>query len=709
MANLCLALLFLVPSIAIAQSQNPCYELVWSDEFDGPTIDGTKWGFEVNGRGGGNNELQYYTDRPENAQIVNGKLQIIARAETYTGPDGTRQYTSARMRTLNKGDWTYGRIEASMKLPYGQGMWPAFWMLPTNYVYGGWPQSGEIDIMENVGFEPDVVHGTIHYGPAWPNNKSTGASVAVPNASTQFHTYAIEWEEDEIRWYVDGSLYSVRTPADVAPDFYPFDQDFHLLLNVAVGGNWPGSPDGTTVFPQVMEVDYVRVYKGLNHYAIAGDQTVFTGDTRTYTVGAIANATYSWTIPAGSTITSGQGTNSITVNWAGPSGNITCAVATGCENTTYTRGITVAAPLPTAVIFDDFDGNTTVEYDTALTTGNLTRGVPNPAPGGVNPSANVGQYARAGGSQYDVLFLTSEHLGSATSYVQGSKVIFMDLYTDAPVGTVVTLNLEDASTSNVNPYPAGRHSTFTATTTVQNGWETLEFNFSTSPDAQGTNVFAIDQLALLFNSNSFTDNTYYFDNFKVGSQPEAPVISTDIIEDFDGTSNWREAFINGVYTAPAANPAPDATNPSANVAQYVRNPSEQYDVLIYDSLTLVTDGGLFTDGDSRIMMELYTTAPVGTPLQFNLENSVVSGANDYPNGRHSVYQAVTTVQNAWETITFDFAFRPDVNATDNTIDQLVFLFNSNSNTDDTYYFDNVRIINTSWSMVLSVAFTSGLK
>ena len=243
MANLCLALLFLVPSIAIAQSQNPCYELVWSDEFDGPTIDGTKWGFEVNGRGGGNNELQYYTDRPENAQIVNGKLQIIARAETYTGPDGTRQYTSARMRTLNKGDWTYGRIEASMKLPYGQGMWPAFWMLPTNYVYGGWPQSGEIDIMENVGFEPDVVHGTIHSGPAGPNNKSTGASVAVPNASTQFHTYAIEWEEDEIRWYVDGSLYSVRTPADVAPDFYPFDQDFHLLLNVAVGGNWPGSPD----------------------------------------------------------------------------------------------------------------------------------------------------------------------------------------------------------------------------------------------------------------------------------------------------------------------------------------------------------------------------------------------------------------------------------------------------------------------------------
>jgi hypothetical protein len=204
---------------------------------------------------------------------------IQALEENYSGweypPGGgngswvTRNYTSARLRTLSKGDWTYGRFEARMKLPYGQGLWPAFWMLPTDGVYGEWAASGEIDIMEIIGSQPNVLHGTIHYHGEWPNNWYSGASYTLSSGdfSDDFHVFAIEWEEGEIRWYVDGIHYSTKNSWDTtsgAPFPAPFDEDFHILLNVAVGGNWPGSPDGTTVFPQRMEVDYVRVYAPSN-------------------------------------------------------------------------------------------------------------------------------------------------------------------------------------------------------------------------------------------------------------------------------------------------------------------------------------------------------------------------------------------------------------------------------------------------------------
>ena len=253
----------------------PGWTLVWYDEFDGPDIDTSKWSHEVNGWGGGNNELQYYTARTNNSFIENGNLVIQALEENYSGweypPGGgngdwvNRNYTSARLRTKNKGDWTYGRFEARMKLPYGQGLWPAFWMLPTDNVYGGWAASGEIDIMEIVGHEPDILHGTIHFHGEWPDNWSDGASWTLPSGdfSDDFHVFAIEWEEGEIRWYVDGILYSTKTWWDTtadAPFPAPFDELFHMLLNVAVGGEWPGPPDGTTVFPQRMTVDYVRVY-----------------------------------------------------------------------------------------------------------------------------------------------------------------------------------------------------------------------------------------------------------------------------------------------------------------------------------------------------------------------------------------------------------------------------------------------------------------
>ncbi len=228
------------------------WTLVWHDEFDSSSIDRGKWNFEVNGNGGGNNELQYYTDRSLNAWQEQGWLVIQALKESYLG----KSYTSARMTTARKGDWLYGRVDVKAKLPRGRGLWPAIWMMPTDSYYGGWPKSGEIDIMELLGQEPAKVYGTIH----WEENGahlSSGASYSLASGRTfadDFHLFSFEWSADSLKWFVD------RTPFHAEHNGPPFDNRFFLILNVAVGGNWPGSPDASTVFPQVMIVDYVRVY-----------------------------------------------------------------------------------------------------------------------------------------------------------------------------------------------------------------------------------------------------------------------------------------------------------------------------------------------------------------------------------------------------------------------------------------------------------------
>ncbi|RCU50914.1 hypothetical protein DU002_06200 [Corallincola holothuriorum] len=243
------------------------WNLVWSDEFNGTAIDAQRWNHSDNGWGGGNNELQYYTPRQENAYVDNGSLKITARREYYEGSDGGRDFTSARLDTKGKMDFLYGRVDVRAKLPSGQGLWPAIWMLPTDDAYGGWASSGEIDIMEAVNLQVDgnnSIHGTLHYGGKWPDNTHSGDKVTpATNVATQFHTYSVEWEPEAIRWYIDGKLYQTQTQWWSEGGSYPapFDQRFHLILNVAVGGNWPGSPNQNTVFPQIMEVDYVRVYE----------------------------------------------------------------------------------------------------------------------------------------------------------------------------------------------------------------------------------------------------------------------------------------------------------------------------------------------------------------------------------------------------------------------------------------------------------------
>ncbi len=239
------------------------YKLLWSDEFDGSAIDPGKWVHEVNGNGGGNNELQYYTDRSENSFVEDGMLHMVALQEEYTGNDGTRYYTSARMTTQQTKTFMYGRIEAKLKLPYGQGLWPAFWMLGLNISEVGWPACGEIDIMEMIGGgdgRDNVTHGTLHWQDN-DNHASQGSSTEVSNGilADDFHVYAIEWDENKIDWYFDDfKFYSLDITSAGMSEFH---QHFFIILNVAVGGNWPGNPDTTTIWPQEMVVDYVRVYE----------------------------------------------------------------------------------------------------------------------------------------------------------------------------------------------------------------------------------------------------------------------------------------------------------------------------------------------------------------------------------------------------------------------------------------------------------------
>ncbi len=243
------------------------WQLQWSDEFNGDALDTTKWSYQT-GTGDeygldrwGNNELQYYQE--ENVTVGDGVMTITAIRENV----GSGQFTSGRIRTINMGDWTYGRFEFRAKMPVGKGLWAAIWMLSTDEYFGGWASSGEIDIMEYLGDDTTRVHGTIHYGGQWPENQYRGTDFVTDDTAfhSVFHVFALEWEEGELRWYVDGERYQTLGQgmwySSRAPFPAPFNQRFHLLINLAVGGNWPGSPDLNTVFPQEMQVDYVRVYQ----------------------------------------------------------------------------------------------------------------------------------------------------------------------------------------------------------------------------------------------------------------------------------------------------------------------------------------------------------------------------------------------------------------------------------------------------------------
>jgi beta-glucanase (GH16 family) len=238
--------------------------VTWSDEFNGhfgAAPDPAKWVIQTGGNGWGNNELQYYVSRQENVRQENGNLVIEAMKQKFTGPDGIqRSYTSARLETQGRFAQKYGRFEARIKVAAGKGMWSAFWLLGDDFSKARWPACGEIDIMENVGDEPSTIHGSMH-GPGYSGGNPMTATYTLPGRlSDNFHIFAVEWEPQVVRFYVDGRLYATRTPADLASEKrWVYDHPFFVVLNLAVGGTLGGTPDDS-VFPQQMLVDYVRVY-----------------------------------------------------------------------------------------------------------------------------------------------------------------------------------------------------------------------------------------------------------------------------------------------------------------------------------------------------------------------------------------------------------------------------------------------------------------
>lgn len=503
-----------------------CPELVWADEFEGMALDAAKWSHQLGDGcaistdlcGWGNNELQWY--QSQNATVEDGILKIVAKRETVQN----RSYTSARIRSKDLGDWTYGRFEAAIKLPQGKGIWPAFWMLPTDEVYGGWPQSGEIDIVELIGQEPEVVHGTIHYGNLWPGNQSLTEAYTLHDGifNDDFHKFAVEWAPGEIRWLVDDYLYAVKRSSDVLPFSWPFDQDFHLLLNVAVGGNWPGNPDATTAFPQTMEVDYVRVYADYAPYLTGNRKVRYQASDEIYTISqASENATFAWTAPPGATITDGQNTNTVTVDWGDQGGALEVVIEDGCGAKKILLDVLVEPALDKVLSFENFDDPARISFNRS--TGTFADEVSNPDPNDINASELVGSYTRNGSEQYDVLVYNVQDLGDASLYTNGSRKFYIDVYTDAPVGTQILLQLENSQRTSPTNYPTGRHSRFEAFTSVQNEWEQLEFQWLDQPDVSTTDL-SVDQFIFLFASNTFTDNTFYFDNFDAYAQ--AGLVST---------------------------------------------------------------------------------------------------------------------------------------------------------------------------------------
>ncbi|MEN2398900.1 family 16 glycosylhydrolase [Flavobacterium sp. MC2016-06] len=678
-----------------------CNTLVWSDEFNGTTIDATKWQ-SISGNGCpslcgfGNGEAERYD--PNQATIVKEGTNSYLNIQAKYDPNAAypqQPYSSAKLTTEGKYSLKYGRVEARMKLSSGMGAWPAFWMLPAGV--SNWPYTGEIDIMEAKHRNPQSIDGTIHYDGG--GYHYTGRSYASPtDLSTEFHVYAVEWGPNIIKWFIDGNLFHTATPNTTVNGGWPFnDNNFYIILNLAVGsaGTPYTSVNGAGVepipgdFPAKLQVDYVRVYDGSFTYGVTGDAKVYNNETgKTYSVNTIAGAAYNWTVPAGATITSGQGTNTITVNWGTTGGDVSvAATVSGCTTTTYKLAVTTEVPLPVEKIHEDFQTNRNVLYP--LKTGVLTEAVANPSATGINTSALVGKYVRNSSELYDVLNIKNVTITNANDYVYGRKKLSFDIYTSAPVGTKISMQLENSLVTTATNFPSGRHSGYKATTTVQNKWETIEFEFEKVIDAN-TSALSINNVVFLFESNSNSGATYYFDNLLTKAAPEKPIIATDVLQNYDGINKIIKGTTTGTYTV-VANPGSNTVNASANVAKYVRNVTEQYDVLFFNTQSTIEDAGLLKNQTNKIMIDVYTSAPIGTVVSLNLENSATSLPANFPTGRNSNYVAITTKQNQWETLTFYYNSSPDAGTSNLAINQLVLLFNSGSYTSDTYYFDNIRI------------------
>ncbi len=327
------SVIFLMTSF-FQKTYGQCYELVWSEEFDYTGYpDPDIWNMEVgNNNGWGNSEKQYYTKNDkDNCWVDSGRMTITAVKEPLNG----FEYTSARLTTKDKAEFKYGKIEARLRLPYGQGIWPAFWMLGENISEVGWPACGEIDIMEMVGgVDPRdrTTHGTAHWSNASNNRASYGGSKALPSGkfADDFHLFSIEWTSQSIRWFLDGvQFWIINTVPD---DLNEFRNDHFIILNLAVGGVWPGYPDATTVFPQKFEIDYVRVYQQASDLSIEGkDSLVAKEKGVSYSLPAAEGREFLWSVPEGASLITRADSNAVVVDWGCSPGEVACSITTACS------------------------------------------------------------------------------------------------------------------------------------------------------------------------------------------------------------------------------------------------------------------------------------------------------------------------------------------------------------------------------------------
>ncbi|MDB5272736.1 MAG: Glucan endo,3-beta-D-glucosidase [Chitinophagaceae bacterium] len=507
--------LFLIGCLGIlsidAWSQcNTDYQLSWSDEFELTEVDTDKWVPQQGGGGFGNQELEYY--QSQNATVSGGLLHIKIANETVVDGSTTYNYTSAKLQTASKADFLYGKMEARIKMPDALGAWPAFWMLGSNIGDVGWPHCGEIDIMEWVARGPDAATGSIFYDGIWPNNHlSTPYNIPQGQSFiTDFHTFAVEWEPNEIRYYCDGNQYATYKNSSI-PVEWVFNHEFYIILNCAIGGTGGGNTINI-VDPKYMEVDYVRVYTlptTADSIIVSGPKSLMENSQNVlYTTTYFPNTTYDWLLPDGATITDGLGTNAIHVNFTAAGGKVKVTAANSCATLSDSISLNVLADTCT-IMYDNFDDTINVTYQA---TGTLTGQFANPLQDNINSSAYVGQYERSSAETYDVLGVYDIALENALEYENSSRVFFMDMLTSAPIGTQITLQLEN-SALNAGAYPQGRRSAYIGHVSQQNEWHTVRFNFSqiistnTLPDQ-------VDHVALLFDPGHLTGDVYYIDNFR---------------------------------------------------------------------------------------------------------------------------------------------------------------------------------------------------
>lgn len=492
-----------------------CYTLAWSDEFDGNTLDRSKWSVQI-GDGypdltaWGNGESQYYTNRDENIEVSNGSLKIKAVADNF----GNMTHSSARIRTQGIFDFKYGRIESRIKIPEGGGLWPAFWLLPTDQVYGGWPRSGEIDIMENFG-QNSHMSSTIHYQTSGNYHQYNEQSYAVEH--DQYHVFSAVWQEDRIDFYIDWNWIGSETPSDVNGT-WPFNEYFHLILNLAVGG-WAGDIEAD--FPAEMEVDYIRVYQETADIDIQGPTLVKENETVTYSLPENSTASYQWTVPSGATIVSGQGTAEVIVTWSDAAGSISCTVedwtgdvsgvSPNCGDATHSLAVDVEASSCDMMLLDFEKAMTLHPHEADGIGGIETYYRQNPSATGINTSGFVGRYARSGAYNYDVLRLDFEEPVNIADIYNGDADLKIDFYktTNADIPVTVEFVKRDENDN----YPNGIHSQYTGTITSDNAWQTLTFSFINRPDWSLTDD-EIDGINIFVNPDTYTSPIVHFDNIR---------------------------------------------------------------------------------------------------------------------------------------------------------------------------------------------------